>query len=294
MEQEQVSFLAGDNTTLLSVKSYGRTRSVILAKRGLTVLPDNLLDSVSEEITEAEDLDLSNNSLSDIGEEIHSICGQLRSLDISRNKFQVLPSIVPALCVNLKILFLQNNQISCLPPEFELLTKLEELYLCHNKLTEFPPIAEMAHLSILDVSHNSITTIDDNCLSHEYCILEELYIGNNELEEIPAAIGTFTNLLVLDLSNNRICEIPECLDGLVSIRELYLQDNKIKRVPQTFTKLKKLTEFNLSSNVMSCPPTIVCKKGCTAILKYLEELSLGPRDKQERKLSRQTAFSYVL
>jgi Leucine-rich repeat (LRR) protein len=77
-----------------------------------------------------------------------------------------------------------------------------------------------------DLSHNSITEVPQ---SFKYLVLlEELYLGNNKLHEIPAVLfQTARQLKVLDLSTNYIASLPDLFGNLRLLKTLLLSYNKI-------------------------------------------------------------------
>jgi len=122
---------------------------------------------------------------------------------------------------------------------------------------------------ILDLKYLELKTIPD--LSIFYDTLEELYIGNNELEFLPD-LSMFRKLLVLDVSINKIKKISKlpknlieftCFDNFIedisSIRDcrnlktLYASNNLISDI-SFLNNNEKLTVLIINNNKLSAIP----------------------------------------
>ena len=84
-------------------------------------------------------------------------------------------------CINLESLSLERNALTKLPESMVKLTKLEVLYASDNQLVDLPP-----HMC------------------HERSKMVRLYVGNNRLSNVPAAVNSCRHLKYIDLRNNRI------------------------------------------------------------------------------------------
>uniref|UniRef100_A0A3Q2Z875 Leucine-rich repeat-containing protein 39 n=1 Tax=Hippocampus comes TaxID=109280 RepID=A0A3Q2Z875_HIPCM len=81
-------------------------------------------------------------------------------------------------------------------------------------------------------------------LSH----VHEWHIHRTGLQKIPGFIGSFANLLVLDLSRNAVAEIPKEIGGLTQLRELVLSYNRIRSVPKELGDCRGLERLELAVN----------------------------------------------
>ena len=88
--------------------------------------------------------------------------------------------------------------------------------------------------------------------------LEILYLHSNRLSgEIPAELGNLSNLRELYLGDNELSgEIPAELGNLSNLRKLYLRDNELSgEIPAELGNLSNLRELYLHSNRFSgCLP----------------------------------------
>ena len=65
--------------------------------------------------------------------------------------------------------------------------------------------------------------------------LEVLYLGGNDLTEVPVELGTLHNLSLLYLGDNMLQQLPAEIGRLGSLRTLNLHNNKFKYLPQVRT-----------------------------------------------------------
>ncbi|XP_049639013.1 leucine-rich repeats and immunoglobulin-like domains protein 3 [Suncus etruscus] len=89
----------------------------------------------------------------------------------------------------------------------------------------------------LDLSHNKLTFIKANSMSHLQN-LQEVKLNNNELEAIPNLGQVSANITLLSLAGNKIIEIlPEQLKQFQSLETLDLSNNNISELKTSFPPL---------------------------------------------------------
>ena len=142
-----------------------------------------------EHATDLEDLDLSNNNISDISD-ISALAGltRLAVLDLSNNSMSdisALAGLTLRSSYGLAMLDLSNNSIS----DISALAGLT--------------LRSSYGLAMLDLSNNSISDISALAGLTD---LEDLYLSNNSISDISALAG-LTRLAVLYLSNNSISDL---------------------------------------------------------------------------------------
>lgn len=117
------------------------------------------------------------------------------------------------------------NQIS--------LGAITRIDISHNSLTWLPPeIFSMCSLSYLNVAQNKIERLPppDEC-SYNSPMLEEIYLQDNNLEEILPEIFRLPSLVTLDISNNKLQKIPFDMWKAPKLRELNVAFNLLKDLP---------------------------------------------------------------
>lgn len=125
----------------------------------------------------------------------------------------------------LKMLELGANRLRVLPPDLGNLVNLQELWLGKNKIGSMalPPLPHLKHLSM---QNNRLETWDGalfaNCPG-----LTHLYLGHNNLPDMPEDFGALTDLQELDLAKNAIKKIVP-IPQLRSLQDLWMNDNQVE------------------------------------------------------------------
>ena len=78
--------------------------------------------------------------------------------------------------------------------------------------------------------------------------LDYLYLGGNQLEELPVEMGQLASLTALILCDNKITHLPNQLTNLSNLKSLLLHDNRLQTLPQNLIKLIHLEELSLRNN----------------------------------------------
>lgn len=265
------------------------------------LLSDNLLTDIPGTILRFPNLvklDLMANKLTDIPPTVLSITS-LTTLNLAWNAITEVPKAISAL-TQLTTLTLHHNNIKRIASGICQLSKLTTLELQHNALTSIPEsIGELASLTVLDVSFNalkewpaafnpdsqldSLTRLD---LSHNvisgaipgdklsadiplFPSLEELYLNNNTITELPTELWkNIPSVAVLDLRNNQITQISEEIELLFSLSTLELGANRLTALPIEIGKLANLQVLSFYRNAITAIPDI-------AALEYLQYLNCG-------------------
>ncbi|XP_074858571.1 volume-regulated anion channel subunit LRRC8D isoform X2 [Carettochelys insculpta] len=188
---------------------------------------------------------------------------------------------------NLRCLHVKFTDVAEIPTWVYLLKNLRELYLIgnlnseNNKMIGLESLRELRHLKILHVKSNltkvpsNITDVAPhltklvihndgtklvvlNCLK-KMMNVAELELQNCELERIPHAIFSLTNLQDLDLKSNSIRTIEEVISfqHLKRLTCLKLWHNKIVNIPPSISHVKNLESLYLSNNKLESLPTAV-------------------------------------
>lgn len=133
---------------------------------------------------------------------------------------------------------------------------LKSLNLKDNELTEIPGInlKTLRNLTVLDLSLNKITRVNDNAFTGTKLIT--LKLSDNEVTLAPGSFrGLERTLKNLNLKGTRQKKVPEALRGLRTLAFLDLSQNSIRELPGTsgtkaFEGLDSLTGLNLERNLI--------------------------------------------
>lgn len=152
---------------------------------------------------------------------------QLERLYLSSNKITDVEGIFHL--TNLKMLELGSNRIRSVPPEIASLFHLEELWLGKNKITSMtlPPLPRLRHMSL----QNNRLEVWEPAFFQNLSGLTHLYLGHNNLPDLPEEFALLTNLVEVDLVRNAITLIKP-LPELKKLEELWMNDNKIEDLQQ--------------------------------------------------------------
>ncbi|KAB5567726.1 hypothetical protein PHYPO_G00236180 [Pangasianodon hypophthalmus] len=128
---------------------------------------------------------------------------------------------------------------------FAKLSKLERLFLQHNKLEHIPE--GLPHsLQDLRLDHNAITSVPPGSL-RGMNDLTALRLHYNTIQDLGGAVESLASLSFLDLRGNQLSKVPERLPPKLS--QLYLDHNHISSVPVDFVKKRPELRFmRLSHN----------------------------------------------
>ncbi|XP_076245128.1 leucine-rich repeat and fibronectin type-III domain-containing protein hattifattener [Calliopsis andreniformis] len=133
---------------------------------------------------------------------------------------------------------------------------LKSLNLKNNDLTEVPSntLKVLRNLTVLDLSMNKITRVDDNAFAG--LKLVTLKLSDNEVTLAPGSFqGLERSLKNLNLKGTRQKKVPEALRDLKILAFLDLSQNSIRELPgsagaKAFEGLESLTGLNLERNLI--------------------------------------------
>ncbi|XP_053574029.1 volume-regulated anion channel subunit LRRC8E [Bombina bombina] len=166
---------------------------------------------------------------------------------------------------------------------FESLKELRSLKVLTFKsnLSKVPPtVSEVAgHLQKLSIHNDGTKLLTVNALKR-LSLLKELELIHCDLERIPHAVFSLSNLQVLDLRENSLHTIEEIisLQHCRKLSVLRLWHNQIAYIPEHIRKLKSLEELCLNRNkILVLPPQLfLCTKLRHLDLSYNEIRELPP------------------
>uniref|UniRef100_A0A671SFI8 non-specific serine/threonine protein kinase n=1 Tax=Sinocyclocheilus anshuiensis TaxID=1608454 RepID=A0A671SFI8_9TELE len=239
-----------------------------------------------------QELDVSDNSLTDLPSSILHCLKALSSLNISRNKLSSFPD--PWACP-LNICKASSNQIEFLPDTISIFwkTHLMEVDISENVLKELPSyIFELEAIISLKLCGNQISTLPSPNKWKCSC-LRTLDLSRNQLGKTGEPTktrklaffttwhrrdpepGTFPVILrdsleVLFLNDNQLECVPPSVCALKNLSELYLSNNPgIQELPVELGQLSNLWQLDIEDLNITNIPADVRKDGPAAVLAYL-------------------------
>ncbi|XP_053378034.1 leucine-rich repeat serine/threonine-protein kinase 2-like isoform X2 [Mercenaria mercenaria] len=182
-------------------------------------------------------------------------CKKLEELRLGFNKIQIVT--LTYFNTSLKKLYLTKNQLKELPDEIgRYLHNVHELHLSQNDLIALPDTSiGLQKLQTLDLSHNQIDCVPDECLLS--CTkLETLDLSYNILTRLPDEkyAEKLSSLAKLKLRHNHLAEkepfyIPRFILQLPSLRTIDISENQLTGFPSLSNwKTQTMKDFIASKN----------------------------------------------
>ena len=209
----------------------------------------------------------------------------LRQLSLNSNNLTSLSAGEFRAMFQLQKLFIENNKLVFLSNNsFADLSKLTELYLGYNKLSTLPQgvfegLVQIVKISLIsnlmttlsddvfiglhglewiEMTHNRLKILPkgvftryDTVLMSNGSSLNELYLGGNQLEYLPAGIFNDLNMLThLHIYNNNLTILPnDSFQDLFELFELDLSNNYLATFAEgTFQSLTNVNNFFIERN----------------------------------------------
>ncbi|KAM4642253.1 leucine-rich repeat-containing protein 40 [Discoglossus pictus] len=200
----------GDTVTAMTLPSDSivNTHAILTLKtleycdKQAPVIPEAVFNAVGSSAISI--VNFSKNQLTEVPLRIVELKDSASDVNLGFNK---IPSISLNLCMLLKLAYLdmRNNFLESLPDELEALTRLQSIILSFNRFKTFP-----------DVLYRIPT-------------LETILISTNQIGSIdPLQLAKMGKLSTLDLQNNDLFQIPPALGNCESLRALHLEGNPFR------------------------------------------------------------------
>ena len=140
--------------------------------------------------------------------------------------------------------------LTSLPKSIHNLSKLQELYLYENKITDISSLMgkSLTSLENLDLRKNGISSIPSGTFPPS---LANLNLSDNQISEFPLELLiNCPGIHTFDVSYNRISVIPEKLAASLNptLRHLNLDSNQISTIPVDLLNAPNLEHLDLSYN----------------------------------------------
>ena len=203
-------------------------------------------------------LDISHNHISDLNDLMDSptahiidFLGSIENLDLSNNVLTDLPGSLCSSLPHLKALHAANNGLSKLP--YKLLTnqKLQLLDISNNKISDIDSSLVPVTLSLLtlDLSKNNLREFP-SWVYDSFPRLHRLFLSHNEIREIPATAHGLRSLKELSMRYNYLTKITEAfINQCTALEKIDFSHNQLFTLPNyTPNTLSRLSHIRLSNN----------------------------------------------
>jgi Protein tyrosine and serine/threonine kinase/Leucine rich repeat len=161
-------------------------------------------------------------------------------------KLTQFPSEILDLADSLEILDLSNNALKSLPNDFGRLRNLKAVFFANNQFEEIPEVlAQCPQLNIIGFKSNQIQRMSEAALP---AILRWLILTQNQLEQLPKAIGNLSQLQKLMLAGNRLSSLPDEMENCQNLELIRLSVNRLTELPPWLFSLPRLSWLAYASN----------------------------------------------
>ncbi|CAH0558750.1 unnamed protein product [Brassicogethes aeneus] len=138
---------------------------------------------------------------------------------------------------------ISNNNLTSVPLTVFQLYSLKYLNMAQNKINKLPlPVASPTKKNL---RRRSKSVEDPN---YACPVLEELYIQDNRLDQIPEAIFRLPALVTLVVSNNKLQELPYNMWLAPKLKELNASFNLLKDLPSELVLKEEFDRLSVSSS----------------------------------------------
>ncbi|XP_056380015.1 osteomodulin [Hyla sarda] len=151
-------------------------------------------------------------------------------------------------------MYCDNRKLKAIP---QIPSRIQQLYLQRNDIESvtIKSFINATSLREIDLSHNKLKSnkIDAGVFATSRH-LHQIYLNNNDLEEIPSPISTSVERIFL--GHNKINKVREQdLQGLVNVTMLDLCNNRIDNIKgKTLSKMTRLMQLNICNNKLYSMP----------------------------------------
>lgn len=169
----------------------------------------------------------------------------LQRLNLSA-KLTTFPPEIFDLADSLEVLDLSRNHLSTLPEDLPRLHRLKVIFLSNNPFETVPEVlAQCPKLEMIGFKSCRITHLSESALPPQ---TRWLILTDNQLETLPASIGSLTNLQKLMLAGNRLKTLPPALAHCQNLELIRLAANQLTELPPWLLKLPRLSWLAYAGN----------------------------------------------
>ncbi|KAM3914129.1 LOW QUALITY PROTEIN: leucine-rich repeat-containing protein 40 [Leptodactylus fuscus] len=198
-EAPAVTAMTMPSDALVNTHTIATLKTLDYSDKQAPVIPDAVFNAIGSSTITI--VNFSKNQLTEVPLRIVELKDSVCDVNLGFNK---IPTISLNLCMLLKIthLDMRNNLLVSLPEELEALTRLQSIILSFNRFKTFPEVLyRIPTLETILISSNQIGAIDPLQLI-KLPKLSTLDLQNNDLLQIPPALGKCESLRSLNLDGN--------------------------------------------------------------------------------------------
>ncbi|KAI8346761.1 hypothetical protein BD560DRAFT_411226 [Blakeslea trispora] len=196
---------------------------------------------------------ISNNSFTKFPMVICQITS-LAYLDISFNKIQMFPEEIGQLTNLIGLFAIANRITGGLPSSLMNLTKLRELDLRQNLISDLDVVSHLPSLEILLVDYNSTSIVNFEVKSLRQLKMYKNHLTQFNLSCLPGPESSC--LTELNLSNCKLSSLPETLfSNTKSLERLVLDSNTLSTLPSSIGQLQRLVKLSIQNNNLDSLPS---------------------------------------
>ncbi|KAJ0169751.1 hypothetical protein K1T71_014357 [Dendrolimus kikuchii] len=169
-----------------------------------------------------------------------------------------------------------NNELRLLPPELFALLSLRYLNAAQNKLERLPTSEDPLEEE-LDLKRRGRKKIKQRPDVYTAPVLQEVYLQDNRLEELPPGLFHLPSLATLDVSNNKLRWLPSSLWSSPSLRDLNAALNHLKDLPIGDENTECTSPQQLASPTESSPQLSASPSNSTAPFSFTTQSKSSSR-----------------
>uniref|UniRef100_A0A1I7WD28 Leucine-rich repeat-containing protein let-4 n=1 Tax=Heterorhabditis bacteriophora TaxID=37862 RepID=A0A1I7WD28_HETBA len=225
-------------------------QELILTHNNISRVPVGALEALSIILK----LDLSNNSIVDIGEnDTFPSLPKLFDVNLSANKIRsVHPSTFKNVKNSMQIINLGHNCLDAVPSSsIRGLKQLQALHMQKNNISALEALSflNLPVLNLLNLAGNKISDVNRQAFLN-VPQLRYLYLTDNRITKLTAhQFSSFEQMEMLDLTGNHITELAsESLSQLPQLKQLFLGGNRIERIGKNAFANSSIVILSLSDN----------------------------------------------
>lgn len=175
-----------------------------------------------------------------------------RHLKLSENLTSFPPEIL-SLKETLEVLDLSGNALCELPDELAECHRLRIIFCSQNRFTRLPEVlGRCPALTMVGFKANRIRDVPAAALPAK---LRWLVLTDNDIAQLPAALGQCRDLQKLMLAGNRLEALPETLADCQRLELVRLSANRLRELPSWLLALPRLSWLAFAGNPCCISPT---------------------------------------